>query len=58
MKTIHYISLDDFTSHTSLRGTIVDVVRDMLIDSLYANTSRIPNVIDYFLNVYFIELIR
>ncbi|CAF4901450.1 unnamed protein product, partial [Rotaria sp. Silwood1] len=39
-----------FTSNTTLRGTIVDIVRDIIIDSLYSNTARIPNVIDYFLS--------
>ncbi|CAF4728974.1 unnamed protein product, partial [Rotaria sp. Silwood2] len=32
-----------FTSNTTLRGTIVDIVQDITIDSLYANAARIPN---------------
>ncbi|CAF4114612.1 unnamed protein product, partial [Adineta steineri] len=39
-----------FSSNTTLRGAIVDIVRDIIIDSLYSNTTRIPNVIDYFLS--------
>ncbi|CAF4309573.1 unnamed protein product, partial [Rotaria magnacalcarata] len=40
-----------FTSNVTLRGATVDIVRDIIIDSLYSNTARIPNVIDYFLSV-------
>jgi hypothetical protein len=40
-----------FTSNSTLRGTIVDIVRDIIIDSLYSNTARVPTVIDYFLSV-------
>ncbi|CAF3844508.1 unnamed protein product [Rotaria magnacalcarata] len=39
-----------FTSNVTLRGATVDIVRDIIIDSLYSNTARIPNVIDYFLS--------
>ncbi|CAF0758317.1 unnamed protein product [Rotaria sordida] len=39
-----------FTSNITLRGTIVDIIRDIIIDSLYSNTTRIPNVIDFFLS--------
>ncbi|CAF4232817.1 unnamed protein product, partial [Rotaria sp. Silwood2] len=49
--TIHLDSLfATFTSNITLRGTVVDIVRDIIVDSLYSNTARIPNAIDYFLS--------
>lgn len=57
----HSLILAAFTSNTTLRGTIVDIVRDVIVDSLYASQTRVPNVIDYFLSVrrsfflYFVE---
>ncbi|CAF1017714.1 unnamed protein product [Adineta ricciae] len=39
-----------FSSNSTLRGAIVDIIRDIIIDSLCANTVRVPNVIDSFLS--------
>jgi len=42
--------IDTFTNGNNLRGTVVDTVRDIIVDSFHANTMRIPNVIDFFLS--------
>ncbi|CAF0761899.1 unnamed protein product, partial [Didymodactylos carnosus] len=38
-----------FSLSTTIRGSIVEVLRDIIIDSLYSTNTRIPNVIDYFI---------